>query len=331
MSNDSVAFNRFDQITSRPNFSLDVEITEKSFRSLIGRYHLADRVICQVRTERGICHQKHQVGYLGVDDQGIEGLIGGDCGDKYFREHTTFVFEKKRIDAEIDRRENLQRLLSYKKDFFIWSEKHTALKKEITAIQQKANVVYKGMPNIVLLFIYNAQKTKNWNLLIDVLRHSKEKNKMTSKWHIETLCTFSPFPTPQEFQSLLGKIENISKLFSEVCSLDIENLPTPKLKYYSKKIHEYTEVEKIYTDLNESTTKFLHISSLENLYYICSSNKDKLDTVKTILKSQGSEHPSETAIRNKEKEIEKRVTEKFDGCSVKHNKSTMKYQKTRLF
>lgn len=130
MSNDSIAFDKLDQITSRPNFSLDVEITIKNFRSLIGRYHLEDKVLCQVRRERGICHQKHQVGYLGVDDQGVEGLIGGDCGDKYFKEHTIFGFEKNRIDAEIDRRVNLEKLLSYKTDFFIWVKKFADLQKK---------------------------------------------------------------------------------------------------------------------------------------------------------------------------------------------------------
>ncbi|MGK3125347.1 hypothetical protein ACCY16_14585 [Candidatus Pantoea formicae] len=327
MSNDSIAFNRFDQITSRPNFSLDVEITEKSFRSLIGRYHLADRVVCQVRTERGICHQKHQVGYLGVDDQGIEGLIGGDCGDKYFKEHTIFGFEKNRIDAEIERRENLQRLLSYKKDFFVWAEKHTALKKEVTAIQQKVNVVYQGMPNIVLLFIYNAQKTKNWNLLVDVLRHSKAKNKMTSKWHIETLCTFSPFPTAQEIQSLLGKIENISSLFSEVCSLDIENLPTPKLKYYANKLSEWSDIENATEKNHKDLVKFISIESLENLYYVCSSTKDKYETIKTILKSSGHNNLDELKIKTFEKKIETKTNLKFDGCTVKQNKNSIKYAK----
>ncbi len=37
MADNSESFATIEQITSRPNFSSDVEITVKSFRSLVGR------------------------------------------------------------------------------------------------------------------------------------------------------------------------------------------------------------------------------------------------------------------------------------------------------
>jgi hypothetical protein len=48
MADNSESFATIDQITSRPNFSSDLEITVKNFSSLVGRYHLSESVKCQV-------------------------------------------------------------------------------------------------------------------------------------------------------------------------------------------------------------------------------------------------------------------------------------------
>jgi hypothetical protein len=46
MADNSESFATIDQITSRPNFSSDLEITVKNFSSLVGRYHLSESVKC---------------------------------------------------------------------------------------------------------------------------------------------------------------------------------------------------------------------------------------------------------------------------------------------
>ncbi|WP_336369449.1 hypothetical protein [Rahnella perminowiae] len=330
MSNNSVSFASVEQITSRPNYSSNVNITVENFHTLIGRYHLSESVQCQVKSDHGICGKKHQIGYVGVTQNGMEGLIGGYCGDKYFGESTIFVQEKNRIDAELDRRENLEKLLNYKENFFSLTSHYNELKKSIELIKKRANHLYKGFPDIVLIYLNQAQKTKNWDLYIDVLRHSRGEKGMTSNWYIEKLCTFAPLPSSQDYESLLGRIENLIDVFNEVCSTDIDLLSTPKLKGFVRTLSEFTDVENLYTKYNKDTVDFTQEKSLNNLYYVCANTKDKLATVKTIMTLNKNVAVKDDKIKLRCTKIEESTKSKFNYCTVRFNKIIMKFKKNKI-
>ncbi|HDX9082598.1 TPA: hypothetical protein RQO69_004739 [Klebsiella oxytoca] len=329
MANSSESFASIEQITSRPKFSASLEISVESFSSLVGRYHLSESVQCQVKTEHGICGQKHQKGYVGLTKDGKEGLIGGICGEKYFKEDTLFVQEKNRIDAEIDKRECIEKLLGYKENFLSLSSMYGDFIKYTKDLKNKTDHLYNGFPDIVLSYLYQAQRTKNWDLNVDVLRHTRGEKGMTSNWYIEKLCTFPPLPSAQEIQSLLGRFENLQAVFSEACSSNIEELSTPRLKGYVKSLSEFSELEILYKKYQKDTEEFTQEHSLNNLYYVCANNKDKLSTVRTIL-SLNIPNPSEKQISSKCEQIEKSTKEKFDNCQVRNNKIIMKYKKNSL-
>ncbi|MGP9417800.1 hypothetical protein HX889_09245 [Pseudomonas reactans] len=330
MSNNSESFASVEQITSRPNYSSNVNITVENFHTLIGRYRLSESVQCQVRSDHGICGNKHQIGYVGVTQNGMEGLIGGYCGDKYFGESTIFVQEKNRIDAELDRRENLEKLLNYKENFFSLTSQHNELKNSIELIKKRADHLYKGFPDIVLIYINQAQKTKNWDLYIDVLRHSRGEKGMTSNWYVEKLCTFSPLPSSQDYESLLGRITNIIVVFNEACSTNIESLSTPKLKGYVRTLSEFTDIENLYAKYKKDTADFTQESSLNNLYYVCANTKDKLTTVKTIMTLNKNVAIKDDKIKLKCTKIEEDTKTKFDKCTVRFNKIVMKFKKNKI-
>ncbi|WP_454889472.1 hypothetical protein [Serratia quinivorans] len=330
MSTNSESFASVEQITSRPNYSSNVNITVENFHTLVGRYHLSESVQCQVKSDHGICGKKHQIGYVGVTQNGMEGLIGGYCGDKYFSEHTIFVQEKNRIDAELDRRENLEQLLNYKENFFSLTTRHSELKKSIELIKKRADHLYNGFPDIVLTYLNQAQKTKNWDLHIDVLRHSRGEKGMTSNWYIEKLCTFAPLPSSQEYKSLLGRIENLTNVFNDACSSNIELLPTPKLKGFVRTLSEFTDLENTYTKYSKDTTDFTQENSLNNLYFVCANTKDKLATVKTIMSLKKNTSLNENKVKLKCDKIEESTKVKFDNYPVRCNKTVMKFKKNSI-
>lgn len=330
MANNSESFASIEQITSRPNFSSSLEITVDNFRSLIGRYHLSESVKCQVKTEQGNCGQKHQHGYLGVDDTGHEGLIGGICGDKYFGEHTHYIQERKRIDAELDRRESIDKLNAYKDNFLFLSSTYGKLLKQTQDIKNKIGHLYKGFPDIVLTYLYQAQRTQNWDLYIDVLRHTRGEKGMTSNWYIEKLCTFPPLPTQQEISSLIGKIENLQSIFSEACSAKIDELGTPKLKYYVKSISEFQDLEISFNRNHKNTEDFLKKDNVYYLYFACANTKDKLSTVRTILSFYQESPVTDSSVRKKCNSIEERTRKRFDNCEIRYNKKVMKYKKNSI-
>lgn len=330
MADNSESFATIEQITSRPNFLSNLEITVDSFHSLIGRYHLSESVKCQVKTENGICGQKHQAGYVGVDKDGNECLIGGICGDKYFGDHTHYIQERKRIDAEIDRRESIEKLNAYKDNFLSFSTAYSTLLRNTQNVNKKIEHLYKGFPDIVLTYIYQARRTKNWDLNIDVLRHTRGEKGMTSNWYIEKLCTFSPLPSPQEISTLIGRIENLQFIFSEACSKKIDELATPKLKNYVKSIAEFSELESTFNKFFKNTEDFTHKNIVFNLYYACANTKDKFSTVKTILSLLKKTNPTDALVRKKCDEIEESTRKRFDNCEIRYNKKVMKFKKNSL-
>ncbi|MEY8710953.1 hypothetical protein [Mangrovibacter phragmitis] len=237
---------------------------------------------------------------------------------------------KKRVDAEIDRRENIEKLNAYKNNFLFLSEKYGTLLKQTQNIKNKTGSLYKGFPDIVLSYLYQAQRTQNWDLYIDVLRHTRGEKGMTSNWYIEKLCTFPPLPAQQEILSLIGRIENLKSIFSEACSTKIDELGTPKLKHYVKSISEFSELETAFNKYYKNTEDFLHKKIIYNLYYACSNTKDKHNTVKTILSVLTNSHPTEASVRNKCEEIENATRKRFDNCEIRCNKKVMKYKKNSI-
>lgn len=63
--------------------------------------------------KKGICHQKHKNGWLGITNDGVEALIGGHCASEYFKADNSFRLEKKRVESEIERRLAVEKLRGY--------------------------------------------------------------------------------------------------------------------------------------------------------------------------------------------------------------------------
>ena len=115
-------------------------------------------VICQVKGHKGICHQKHRAGWLGVTNDGFEVLIGGHCARNYFKADKSFALERKRVRKEIDRKIALYKLEEYRKNTLSISDELSGLRQEIIDTRVKLDQIHKLFPNAVLSFIENAQK-----------------------------------------------------------------------------------------------------------------------------------------------------------------------------
>ncbi|HHM1133002.1 TPA: hypothetical protein ACRG2Y_005686, partial [Klebsiella pneumoniae] len=104
MAEKAIYFSSYNEIEKRASFNSEQEISPDNFKSLVGMYRFDENVICQVRTKKGICHQKHKNGWLGITNDGVEALIGGHCASEYFKADNSFRLEKKRVESEIERR-----------------------------------------------------------------------------------------------------------------------------------------------------------------------------------------------------------------------------------
>lgn len=78
------------EISSRKNYSPDLNIKDRSLEKIIGYYELPEKLKCGLSS----CHTPHFKGYLVQTGDGSETNIGNACGKKYF----DVVFEQMSVD-----------------------------------------------------------------------------------------------------------------------------------------------------------------------------------------------------------------------------------------
>lgn len=276
-------FSSFIEIEKRPAFSPDQEISPDNFKELVGEYRLDEDVICQVRTKKGICHKKHKIGWLGVTLNGQEALIGGHCARTYFKADKTFGLERNRVRKEVERKKALYNLKSYKDNAGLFSERLSALRQEIIDNRVKLDGIYKSVPNVVLKFICDAQRTRNWAVKVDVL--GNEKN---SKWTVSPLCNLNPIPQKHDVISLINKMKDIAGFFEEACQLDIDEVSTPRLKGILERLSAMDDCEKLSHLYRMDITRFLEPKNLDALIYVCDDPEEEFLTGRAILFVSGA-------------------------------------------
>ncbi|MCC8378806.1 hypothetical protein [Xenorhabdus sp. PB30.3] len=332
MSEKSEFFSSFIEIENRPAFSNEQEISPENFKELIGQYKFDEDVACQVKGHKGICHQNHKSGWLGITTDGKEALIGGHCARNYFKADKNFILERKRVKKEIERKKTLDKIQEYRSQVLIWNEELSNLRFNLIETREKAALFYKIFPNVVLQFIYNAQKNKNWEIKIDILKkpHADiEKNK--SQWVVGTLCNLKPIPTMQKIISLMNNIKYLIDTYHEVCSLKPEEIKTPRLK----RIHEILSEKENYENecnLYKNEIKFfLEPKNLDALIYVCNDSEEEFLTTKSILSISNAKVSSEAHINLRIKRIKERTEKQFGGYKIRKNQIIEKYQKRNAF
>ena len=99
-----VRIESWDDIVTRPGFTIDIDPKSVKLQAIIGSYAFADYINCGLAT----CHQPHGKGYLVSTQDGRETNIGGVCGRTFFS--VDFEQMRRTFDrdyAAMQRREHL--------------------------------------------------------------------------------------------------------------------------------------------------------------------------------------------------------------------------------
>lgn len=331
MAEKSEFFSNFIEIEKRPFFSLEHEINPDDFKELVGEYRLDEDVVCQVKGDKGICHQKHKNGWLGVTKDGFEVLIGGDCARTYFKADRVFAYERKRVRKELDREKALHKLNEYRKNVLIFTSEISSLRKDIIDARIKFDQVHKLFPEVILTFIDNAQKTRNWDINVDVLQGYRDDENGTQKWAVSSLGRLKTLPNKYELYGLIRRLKYISETFEQACQVNVEDLKTPKLKKIVEALNEKEEIEKKTRDLINDVSMFVDTKNLEPLIYLCDNDEDEFITTKSIMILTNSKVSTEGHIRLRLRRIKERIERQFDGKLVRKNQLIEKFQRRNAF
>ncbi|MEQ5306006.1 hypothetical protein ABN238_17670 [Providencia rettgeri] len=328
MTGKSEFFSNFIDIEKRKNFSIDQEISPENFKELIGEYILSEEVACQVRAKGGICHQNHKKGWLGATKDGIEALIGGHCARNYFKADKSFALEKKRVRREIDRKKHLDKMNEFYSNPLEFMSELSDLRQKIICIRKKFDEVNKLLPNVVLVFIENARKTKKWEIKVDVLKGESQENK---KWITETLENLKPLPYKYEILSTVTKIRDLIETYDEISKIDIDTLSTPKLNDTLAILNGKEDIEKSILKLSKQVDNFIKATNLENLIYTCNDNDDEFILTKAIMILTGSKALSDGHVNLRTRRIKERIEKRLGGYPIRKNQLVDKYSKSSIF
>ncbi|MBC3381593.1 hypothetical protein H8I69_20970 [Serratia fonticola] len=322
MTEKSEFFSSFTEIERRASFSAKQEISPDNFQELVGMYRFEEDVICQVRVKKGICHQKHKSGWLGVTKEGTEALIGGHCAREYFKADRNFSFERKRVKKEIERKKALSKLDEYRSQVLVFSMELSSLRSKFIEVRKKLDSIYKSFPDVILRFIYESQKTKNWQINVDVTYPGRYQ------WVIEPLCNLRSISPMQEVISSISKVKYLIEIYDEICKLDPTTVATPKLKKLLDVISDKERLEKEGEYYLQETDKFIEPKNLDSLLYVCNDYEDEFLTVRAILSITGAKVSSDAHIKLRIRRIIERVEKQFAGCEVRKNQLITRYKKS---
>lgn len=329
MAEDSEYFSSFIDIDKRPSFSSEHEISPENFQKLIGEYKFTEDVICQVKTINGVCHQKHKNGWLGVTADGFEVLIGGHCARKYFKADKSFTNERNRVRKEIDRKKALHKLKDFRDKALIINEELSRLRATIIDTRVILDQILKSFPNAVLSFITDAQKTRNWDIKIDVLHKFNDDNKPI--WVTSSLGNLKSLPYMYEVISLMTRAKSLAEKFSEACSLNPEDVSTPKLKRIIETLNDKDDLIKSATSLSQEVARFIDTRNLELLIFVCENYEEEFLATRAIMAITGAKVSTDGHVNLRLRRIKDKTTKLFDGRLIRKNQIVEKFQRSKAF
>lgn len=257
-----------------------------------------------MRTNKGICHQKHNNGWLGVSLEDIEALIGCDCAVNYFPAHDDFIRKRNRINDELDRKEALEKMTSLLENKLKTASCFVDLEKTVREVEGKLSEIYNSFPDEVLSFLYDAQRTNNRDVFVDVQKlktvEGKNGESHTQETFIKSkLGKISAISSSMALKRLLDNVTDLMKFynsFATVSSDDLAGIKTPKLKKHVKRLGLKDEYAQLLVKYNEEVCAFLKESNLELLIYVCGSNKEQFLTTQALMKLSGLKAARSTCV-----------------------------------
>lgn len=324
MTEKSEHFFRYDDIRTRPAFNPDCEISPKNWKRLIGKYTFSEKHICQVRTDKGLCHQWHNNGWLGVTHEGEEALIGCDCAANYFNANSEFIAETNRVNEQLARRIAIEKMSGFLSNKIETAKEFIDLEENAKRIKASIDRIYNTMPNDVLSFLNISQRTNNWDIYVDV-QYIKNNNPDseeddTEQWIKSPLGKLKSLPFQMDMEKLLQNIIQLKKFFNGFISLspsDIAEINTKKLKSFVKRIDRKDEFRQLLDSYQYDIINFEKVENLELLIYTCDSTAEQYRTTQALMKITGFKAEHRTYIDKRMLAIKEKYESKFSGRFIK--------------
>lgn len=283
--------NSIGEIESRPDFSPDDEMTLNDFSKLIAQYHLEEKVRCQIHSDKGYCRNPHNNGWLAKKKDGKEVLIGKDCAQAYFGANDQFVFERNRLNAEIKRKQLIERLGLLREDKTL-ADRIDSAKDKVIHARMLIDAFRNSMPSTMERYLLNMMKTSVQDVLIELKWEQVDEDGNKEVRWIKTplgkvqTCNFLDKGVVKE---LIEGVNDIKSKFFEVINLDVNaQLGSKKLGALVTKVESFNSLERTIDVMVDDFHRFSEFHNLKLLCYIPSRDDERLSMAEYISQFHGA-------------------------------------------
>ncbi|HAF2128596.1 TPA: hypothetical protein G9F27_002776 [Salmonella enterica] len=169
---------------------------------------------------------------------------------------------------------------------------------------------YKKFQPGPLRFIYNAQKTANWNVYIELetikketyIEDGLEKTREVSQWHPESLGRLSPLPEQGGSQWVVDNIRRLQEALDFIVVSDPATVGFLKLKRAVTTLDEFDALSATVRSMHSDCERFRKRENAQKLYFVQGPNDDVVKLLQQIL-TMRSNNSAESDARREEKRI----------------------------
>jgi hypothetical protein len=291
---------------SRPGFDCTCIITRENYGGIIGDYDLPkiEWVSCQLQRKQGRCNQDHGYGFLArvKGDPAKEGYIGGVCGDKYFKGHSTFARDRARAvrEIEVDSLSTRLRAIAADPTFL---PKVDALRERLRVVREHSQKLLDKLPDDVARKLRDMAKNQNANLEIEVEYIDRVEDEKTKKirevprWvpAIAGAITGLSVANRMPIHQLGGELTAIRKAF---VSLDARReLGKQKLQAQLKVLDQVMGLDTQVAAFEGVWLAFRRPANLGNLWMLSRRKDSQLECMRASVVAGGVANPSNNQIR----------------------------------
>lgn len=275
-------FRRLKEIRDREAFDPECEITVENFDRLIGEVHLTEdepEAQCQVRQLDGKkrCDEGHKNGWLGRrKEDGKEGLIGKDCGIKYFNAHDVFRADRLRIRSELNIEGYLDRLRatcgnsSYGDDL-------TRTIGRLKFVRETVKDLSESLPGSIVTRLREMAKLKDASFGVRFRYEDEDENgNLVPDWVPVTIGTVMGISVWDQSQmaALFQALYEVRDAHREARAE--KDAGERKLRGWADKLDELTVHRSKVADLESSLDAFVEPVNLRNLCFLVPNQNDSV-------------------------------------------------------
>jgi hypothetical protein len=239
-----VQVENWEDIRSRPGFTVELNPKEHKLKAIIGRYVFKDEIKCGLSD----CHTPHNRGYIVVTETGAETNIGKDCGRKYFG--VEFEMQSRQFERDNEMFLNRIALGSFSFQLDALEDRIHSLRRSnrgATWVHRHTSSLLspgKGCPGTVVSRVCAMVRARQNAVVIDRLATDSEVEAMEGAQNrtlprpfyiserIAEIAGFSALYPENDLRELLTiKLEDKIRLFR---SLDIDSMSQNDLRHWSQ-------------------------------------------------------------------------------------------------